>query len=79
MITRNGKNLREVDPLEPQPGDKVTIYTPYGIVTDSAINWEEGVVEENCSEYIKYTTGEYFSHDADVDCRSVYFIVEENI
>ena len=70
--------LREVDPLEPQPGDLVRIYTPIDTEDpDRSCNWEEGVVKLNNSEEIIFGEGCHYAHEEDVYFQSVYYIVEE--
>jgi len=74
--------LREVDPLEPQPGDLVRIYTPIDTEDpDHAMNWDEGVVEANTYDYIEIILSEgglrSFIHELDEHFQSVYYIVEE--
>lgn len=73
--------LREVDPLEPQPGDLVRIYTPTHEDPDHAINWNEGIVIRNCYEYIELSTPDgtplSFVHELDEHLGSIYYIVEE--
>ena len=70
--------LREVDPLEPQPGDLVRIYTPMCTEDpDRSNNWEEGVVKTNNSEEIIFGEDYFYSHELDKHLQSVYYIVEE--
>ena len=74
--------LREVDPLEPQPGDLVRIYTPIDTEDpDHSVNWDEGRVVKNSSEEIelcnKYDDLMPFEHSLDEAFQSVYYIVEE--
>lgn len=74
--------LREVDPFEPQPGERVRIYTPYAMVDpDHPMNWDEGIVVDNRYEYLELTTTDgterSFVHELDEHFGSIYYIVEE--
>lgn len=73
--------LREVDPLEPQPGDLVRIYTPTHEDPDHAMNWDEGVVKTNSFEGIvlhrSVGRAGYYDHAISEALGSIYYIVEE--
>ena len=75
--------LREVDPLEPQPGEQVRIYTPFPTVDpDHQMNWDEGEVMLNTSDVMVLATMSEgtalsFNHDLDEAFGSIYYIVEE--
>lgn len=69
--------LREVDPLEPQPGDRVRIYTPHYTDPDHPMNWDEGIVSKNTEIEIVLEPGYRFQHELDEYCDSIYYIVEE--
>lgn len=70
--------LREVDPLEPQPGDLVRIYTPIDTEDpDHSINWDEGIVDKNSEIEIVLEPGYRYQHELDELCGSIYYIVEE--
>lgn len=69
--------LREVDPLEPQPGDRVRIYTPIYTDPDHPTNWDEGIVSKNTEMELVLEPDESFHHAADEAFGSIYYIVEE--
>lgn len=73
--------LREVDPLEPQPGDRVRISTPFYMEDpDHPMNWDEGTVLTNAHDYMVIRTSSeprIFRHDQDEYYQSIYYIVEE--
>ena len=70
--------MRKVDPLEPQPGDRVRIYTPHDKEDlDHPINWDEGIVDTNTEIEIVLVGGYRFQHEFDENYSSVYYIVED--
>lgn len=70
--------LREVDPLEPQPGDLVRIYTPIDTEDpDHSVNWDEGRVVTNTSDEIYLEPGYRYQHELDKRWQTIYYIVEE--
>lgn len=73
--------LREVDPLEPQPGDLVRIYTPHFTDPDHPMNWDEGIVTKNSEIELELAhidgTERSFFHGLDEQFGSIYYIVEE--
>lgn len=69
--------LREVDPLEPQPGDRVRIYTPHYTDPDHPTNWDEGIVTMNTGIELVLHPGYRFQHADDEAFGSIYYIVEE--
>lgn len=69
--------LREVGPLEPQPGDRVRIYTPHYTDPDHPMNWDEGIVDKNSEIEIMFEAGYLFQHELDEHFGSIYYIVEE--
>lgn len=69
--------MRQVDPLEPQPGDFVRAYTPHDKENpDHPINWDEGVVSENNEEHIKFGWATY-THALDEEFETDYYMVED--
>lgn len=73
--------LREVDPLEPQPGDRVRIYTHIYTDPDHPMNWDEGVVKTNSVDGIvlhrSVGRAGYYDHAISEALGSIYYIVEE--
>lgn len=70
--------MRQVDPLEPQPGDRVKVFSLIDEVRPhSPINWDEGIVLENDAEEFVLDDGTRFSHEFDEEFSSVYYIVED--